>query len=222
MNTTDRFINAYKNLETTLRNADPEAFEAMKDRLDAERFLCGDFSVLSFENALTDAEMQQKVKLVRITRNYIQHHDDGGTFAAVSEEEVDFINELTEEIEAGQKSAGDSAVKIPLIKHTDDNKTAAKVMSRAASQARGMDFAVPVISGGASVPYVVGWLDIDAFLSLISAGKTVSGMPIKKAAKPGYIEFIDAGEPASDLLPDKEYIVTGKKQTIKGIIFKKK
>lgn len=108
---TFEFVNAYKNFETTLRNTDPEAFDVMKNKLDVERFMNGDFSVLSFENALTDIDTQQKVKLIRITRNYIQHHNDGDSFAAVSEPEIAFLNALSKEIQSGCKNAGDIAVK---------------------------------------------------------------------------------------------------------------
>lgn len=75
MATINKFLTAYKELETEIRSADPND------------------SVYDYENRLEDADKQEKLKLCRITRNYIQHHSD--KFAEVSDTMVQFLEKET-------------------------------------------------------------------------------------------------------------------------------
>lgn len=75
MATINKFLTAYKELETEIRSADPND------------------SVYDYENCLEDADKQEKLKLCRITRNYIQHHSD--KFAEVSDTMVQFLEKET-------------------------------------------------------------------------------------------------------------------------------
>lgn len=75
MATINKFLVAYKELETEIRSANPND------------------SVYDYENRLEDADKQEKLKLCRITRNYIQHHSD--KFAEVSDTMVQFLEKET-------------------------------------------------------------------------------------------------------------------------------
>lgn len=220
MNLIDEFVNEYKNFETMLRNIEPDAFNIMKDKLDIERFFAGDRSVLCFENALTDIDLQQKIKLVRITRNYVQHHGDGAYFASVSEEEIKFLSDLSKEIESGSQCAGDIVVKIPPVKMADDNSIIAKAL-RTAFQKTSCQFALPVLNEANNTRNIISWIDIDSFLILVSSGKTILKPSLLARKRPDYIEIIDTKTPVSLLSHNKEYIIEGKGGAIKGIIFRK-
>lgn len=75
MATINKFLTAYKELETEIRSTNPND------------------SVYDYENRLEDADKQEKLKLCRITRNYIQHHSD--KFAEVSDTMVQFLEKET-------------------------------------------------------------------------------------------------------------------------------
>ena len=51
----NKFLDAFKNLENELR--------------------ADNTTVLDYENSLKDSNMQEKLKLCRITRNYLSHQD---------------------------------------------------------------------------------------------------------------------------------------------------
>lgn len=75
MATINKFLTAYKELESEIRSSDPND------------------SVYDYENRLDDVDKQEKLKLCRITRNYIQHHSD--KFADVSDTMVQFLERET-------------------------------------------------------------------------------------------------------------------------------
>ena len=69
----EKFLEAFKNLESELRSIGT--------------------TVLDYENSLEDSNTQEKLKLCRITRNYLAHQDK--KFIVASKEMIDFINNIS-------------------------------------------------------------------------------------------------------------------------------
>ena len=82
MATINQFLNSYKKLEAEIRIDNPES------------------SVFEYENSLYDPERQEKIKVCRILRNYIQHHADGQRFIAVSDQMITFLEKEVFSIKA--------------------------------------------------------------------------------------------------------------------------
>jgi hypothetical protein len=83
MTETERFLLAYKRLETVLLRSPVRSFE----------------SVLSFEYSLKDKELQDKLKTCRIIRNYIAHHEDGAKVFPASSAMTRFLKGLSDSLE---------------------------------------------------------------------------------------------------------------------------
>ena len=85
-----KFLESYRNLENELRY----------DNL----------SVLDYENSLKDSNKQEKLKLCRITRNYLSHQDT--CFVEASKEMINFVDSLTTEIRLKSSIAKDEMASI--------------------------------------------------------------------------------------------------------------
>lgn len=83
MTETERFLLAYKRLESVLLRSPIQSFE----------------SVLSFENSLKDKELQDKLKTCRIIRNYIAHHEDGAKVFPATSAMTRFLKGLSDSLE---------------------------------------------------------------------------------------------------------------------------
>ena len=68
-----KFLNAYMTLEKEIRAVNPQ------------------WSVFDYESAMTSTAEQEKLKLCRITRNYVQHNPDGKRFVDPSDEMTAFL-----------------------------------------------------------------------------------------------------------------------------------
>ena len=86
----NKFLDAYRNLENELRYENK--------------------SVLDYENSLKDQNIQEKLKLCRITRNYIAHQDT--KFVSVNKEMIDFIEKLAKDINIKSHTVKDEMIKI--------------------------------------------------------------------------------------------------------------
>ena len=84
-------------------------------------------------------------------------------------------------------------------------------MNKARTYTNDAHFVVPIVSGGTTTPYIIGYLTVGMFISLVADTKEVTKICIKKNAYLDDVEIIDASVPVSSLSPDKEYIVEGKK-----------
>lgn len=69
---TDLFLQAYKNLENTLRNKYSSTY-------------------LTFETCVATGAIKSKLQICRIMRNYIVHETDGNTFVTPSSTQVEFL-----------------------------------------------------------------------------------------------------------------------------------
>lgn len=97
----DKFLQAYKELETELKYIGQ--------------------SVLDYENSLSDTDdNKEKLKLCRIVRNYISHNSDN--FAGTTNEMIKFLNSLTSKINKLSKTAKDIMVKPNFIKPNEPIK----------------------------------------------------------------------------------------------------
>ena len=97
----DKFLQAYKELETELKYIGQ--------------------SVLDYENSLSDTDdNKEKIKLCRIVRNYISHNSDN--FAGTTNEMIKFLNSLTSKINKLSKTAKDIMVKPNFIKPNEPIK----------------------------------------------------------------------------------------------------
>lgn len=87
-------------------------------------------TVLEFEESLTlkDAEANQKLKVCRIVRNYIQHNDVN--FVEPSKEMIDFIANLSDYVRSLEMSANDVLKKLTPLTLSDTITDAAKKLSR--------------------------------------------------------------------------------------------
>ena len=87
-------------------------------------------TVLEFEESLTlkDAEANQKLKVCRIVRNYIQHNDVN--FVEPSKEMIDFIANLSDYVRSLEMSADDVLKKLTPLTLSDTITDAAKKLSR--------------------------------------------------------------------------------------------
>lgn len=68
-------------------------------------------TVLDFENVIRDTDKAEKLKLCRITRNYMQHHGDD--FAASSYYMVQFLKDMANDIRLLSGSYKDAMTKCP-------------------------------------------------------------------------------------------------------------
>lgn len=89
----NKFLDAYRNLENELRAENK--------------------TVLEYENSLQDTNIQEKLKLCRITRNYLSHQDT--KFASVNKEMVEFLDKLAKEINLKAHTVKDEMKKIKPI-----------------------------------------------------------------------------------------------------------
>lgn len=78
---TEKFLEAYKKLETILRKT--EQYN----------------SVFEYESILTDPETVEKLKLCRLMRNYIVHNENGADFVAPTTEMISFIAKQCQEVQ---------------------------------------------------------------------------------------------------------------------------
>ena len=132
-----KFLDAYRNLENELRAENK--------------------TVLEYENSLQDANIQEKLKLCRITRNYLSHQDT--KFASVSKEMLDFLDKLAKEINLKAHTVKDEMKKIKPIFLNENVKNI-----------------VPIVAGtwlAASVGFL-GFMGVKGIISVAGAAKAAS------------------------------------------------
>jgi len=175
-------------------------------------------SVLDIEQQMTDQEEQEKLKLCRITRNYIVHHADGTEFAAVSDGMISFIQGLSTSLIADKLKAEDRMSSLTPVKPTDTLSGATKKLLKA-----NLPW-IPVV--GPQMVYI-GVLDTDLILDLIRQGTNVDTpfSEIKKFQKEAEEEaqekkasIIAANAPITELESTPAIVLDSKRKKYKGVI----
>ena len=93
----DKFLDAFKELETELRGLG--------------------LSVLDYENNLSDGTNKEKLKLCRIIRNYLSHQDK--KFVTASEEMIKFISDLALNIRRKGNIVANELIRQKTVKSTE-------------------------------------------------------------------------------------------------------
>ena len=99
MNLTDKFLDAYKELEAELKYSNQ--------------------SVLDYENSL-NGTTQEQLKVCRIMRNYMSHNDTN--FLTPSDAQIKFLNGITLEIRKKAHCVKDEMKKVIPVKETEQLK----------------------------------------------------------------------------------------------------
>lgn len=199
MGNIDQFLQEYKQLEVYAKAA-------------------GYDSVLDIEQQMTDQEEQEKLKLCRITRNYIVHHADGTEFAAVSNGMITFLHNLSLSLIADKLKAADRMSTLTPVKPTDTLSGATKKLLKA-----NLPW-IPVV--GPQMVYI-GVLDTDLILDLIRQGTNVD-TPLsemkkfqkeaEKEVEEKKVPVIAASAPITELESTPAIVLDGKRKKYKGVI----
>ena len=96
----EKFLDAFRSLDTELKQ--------------------DNIIILDFENSLTDNLSKERLKVCRIMRNYMSHNDTD--FLATTNEQIKFLDGLTESIKKKAHTAKDELKKVKLIKATTPMK----------------------------------------------------------------------------------------------------
>lgn len=175
-------------------------------------------SVLDIEQQMTDQEEQEKLKLCRITRNYIVHHADGTEFAAVSDGMISFIQGLSTSLIADKLKAEDRMSSLTPVKLTDTLSGATKKLLKA-----NLPW-IPVV--GPQMVYI-GVLDTNLVLDLIRQGMNVDTplseikklqKDVGKEAEEKKVPVIAANAPITELEGTPAIVLDGKRKKYKGVI----
>lgn len=131
MTDTEKFLNAYKRLESTLARL----------RL----------TPLEYENALPEhSEEQDKLKTCRIIRNYLAHHPDSSKMFPATREMTEFVTRLAEEEEKKYTTLKDLVTKTMIAGPTTTLKDLTDEFARLAKKrglkCDGCELAMPYIN----------------------------------------------------------------------------
>ena len=105
------FLVAYKTFENTLRETKS-------------------ISVLDFEASHNQDEIAEKIKLCRILRNYLSHHEDGDTFITISSAMTFYLKERTSDLRKDQIKVGDVVKRQKTLLPSDTVKTAVALVAK--------------------------------------------------------------------------------------------
>ena len=115
---------------------------------------------LDYENEL-NADDAEKLKVCRIMRNYNRHHQDGDSFLQFSDEQLDFIADLNEQLELKFESIKSKTKKLSAIELTDNLQSVATALSKTKGGF------LPVLDKKGNV---IGIIDTDLLIYLIGNG----------------------------------------------------
>lgn len=193
MSENDKFLDAYRTLEDALNRS---------TKLNAS-------SVLDYENELQrvgKVDASEKLKVCRITRNYMTHHADGKTFLGVSPKMTKYLLSVADSITKLELSAAKVARKVPVLSPSTSMKDAAIAFSSSKS---------------AWLPYtdrkgnVVGAVSEEVVIAMCANGSRSNasiGTSVSVIDKP----IVQADTPASSVTGDA--IVIGVRGGVRGII----
>lgn len=137
----DRFLNQYKSLELYLRMAYGDGM-----------------TVLGYEEKL-DTEQGDKLRICRVTRNFLQHNPSAYGFVVPTEAMIVFLEELVTDLVVKLEKSEPAVYRLPPVKLTGTMRDAGKVFVKT-----GMSW-LPVIDGKS---YVVAVLTRDKLIELMA------------------------------------------------------
>ena len=195
---TQKFLETYKKLEQALNGT----------------------SVLDYENTL-DADTSDKLRLCRITRNYIQHHSDKTEFASVSQTEINFLENLRKSIENKEKKTKDAATKLRPVEY--NIHSIANVTDRLITTGRNW---LPVVDqnkkllGVITQKRIIKLIRDEIFVVQKKPNALFSPSPTILKNDMVSLNIVPTSDAIAftSLKPDKEYIVTGENLTYIGVI----
>ena len=137
----DRFLNQYKSLELYLRMAYGDGM-----------------TVLGYEEKL-DTEQGDKLRICRVTRNFLQHNPSAYGFVVPTEAMIVFLEELVTDLVVKLEKSEPTVYRLPPVKLTGTMRDAGKVFVKT-----GMSW-IPVVDGKS---YVVAVLTRDKLIELMA------------------------------------------------------
>lgn len=152
----DKFLDCYRNLENELR------YEGK--------------TVLDYENSLQDEDIKDKLKLCRITRNYLAHHDT--KFVTATIDMCKFLDQLAIKVRQSGGIVRDEMKKTKAVTEVEQLKNILPMIAKGR---------VPVINKQNQCIFI---LDSDYYISLLAKKATKLELP-KKLPKLNYVKKED-------------------------------
>lgn len=158
------FLEAYKELETTIRtNADKLTRLSW---LDGYTKCSSTATVLDVENGISDNNIKDKLKTCRMIRNYAQHHDDADEFVSATQGMIDFVKDMTQDVRLLNGIYKDVMTKCPVVITTASNASdCAKAFSKS-----DLDWYPVLEDKGATI---AGIITKDTVFKMLSLGCTL-------------------------------------------------
>ena len=129
----DKFLEAYKQLDIELKEQGQ--------------------SVLDYENSLSDGTDKERLKLCRITRNYLSHQDK--KFVTCSKEMIKFIEDLTLQIRRKSHTVKDELIRQKTAKHNETLKNILPLISKNPKSQLFQALYLPAISMAAALSLAI-------------------------------------------------------------------
>lgn len=186
----EKFLENYVRLETVLRKEDK--------------------AVIDYEATL-DPERSEKLKVCRIMRNYVRHHEDGNKFLVFSDEQDKFIDVLINEISLKYDSVKSKTKKVKTLELSNTLQEAALLLTGSKVGY------VPVLGKKGEI---VGTVDNKLIVTAIANGSKLSSklssLDLNKSLQ-GII-IININDDIEKLTVGEKYIVIDDKSQYKGVI----
>lgn len=167
-----KFLEAYRNLENELR--------------------CDGLSVLDYENSCTNASIKEKIKICRITRNYMSHQDTN--FVMATKDMVVFLTDLSKELRLKSEIVKTAMKKVPSAVEGSKIKELIPICAK--------HLIVPIVNKKTN--QIVFTIDADYVIKQMSKGVTKLETP-KKLPK---LSITNKEERISNLQKGITYVVT--------------
>lgn len=206
------FLDVYKKLETAISNIDTKSLEKIK-WLNMIAINADDINIFWLENNTNDINIQNKLRLCRMLRNYAQHNDDYKSFIAVTSDMILFINKLLKDLGCIDKTAGQICNKIQAL-------TEKSLLTECCVMlvSKKLDW-LPVIDSKTNK--CLGVITYNNILSWISDGATLkSNLSNLITDKNKKIMTVIQDDVAYNKIPNDDYIIVIKDDVYKGIILK--
>lgn len=129
--TLSKFLEAYKELEQEVRAVNPT------------------WSVYDYELSITDSYRLEKMKICRLTRNYVQHNPDGMKFVDVTDAMINFLKRETAMLHNSRDLVKQHIYKAPFIEPKVSIKDAMDVAIKTK-----VPEIIPVVDGGLIQGYI--------------------------------------------------------------------
>lgn len=189
MKETERFLNAYKALETAIKET-YKNIDFNNTNLNSTKIVVTPITYYEGQLPQNDAE---KLRYCRLARNFIQHNPEGKNFVCISEAMISFIKDCIIKVESVNGTVKDKYVtlsKSPFVNDTDTLLSVAEKLSKGYE-------AVYVFN---KKQELVGEITGDNFIKSVvaSEGKPKS-IKAKDVMKPTKIEKVDINYPLMKL-----------------------